>query len=248
MNRILARHGSGAPSFGIWHNCADGQLLEISVAAGFDWVCLDLQHGLAEMADLPRLFPIIEKSGATKMVRLPSDLSEHIGRALDLGADGVIVPMISTPAQAAACAAACRYPPTGMRSCGPTRAMAYDAQYLQHADRSVMCVVMIETAQGVANAREIAAVPGIDALFVGPVDLSYSLAGGVQGLRTQVVADALDTILDAGKRAGKPVGIFGMNAQNARQQVDRGFDFCSIGTDVGLFTAALREARQSAGC
>ena len=99
---------------------ADSQVTEIATAAEYDWVCIDLQHGLAEMSDLPRLLPIVEKTGTFKMVRVLSNDAAVIGRVLDLGADGVIVPMIDTVEQAAAAAAACRYPPTGSRSCGPT--------------------------------------------------------------------------------------------------------------------------------
>ena len=241
----LKATGPGESKLGIWLNTADSQITEISTGTGFDWVCVDLQHGLAEMGDLSRLFPIIEKTNSFKMVRVLSDNAADIGRVFDLGADGVIVPMIETPEQAAAAASACRYPPVGTRSCGPTRAMAYDAQYLAHANDSVSCVIMIETALGFANVNEIAALPGVDALFVGPVDLSFSLTGGIQGLGSQAFSDALDNVLAAGKSAGKPVGIFGLNPENAAQLVARGFDFCSVATDTTLYSAAIQQAKQA---
>jgi 4-hydroxy-2-oxoheptanedioate aldolase len=247
MGNLLERYKQDLQSLGIWLNTADSQIAELSTAAGFDWVCIDLQHGLAEMADLPRLLPIIEKSDAFKMVRVLSNQPEDIGRILDLGADGVIVPMIDTPEQAAAAAAACRYPPIGSRSCGPTRAMAYDPQYLAHANDDVMCVVMIETAEGFANVEDIASLPGVDALFVGPVDLSFSLTGGVAGLGSQEFSDALDRVLVAGRHAEKPVGIFGLNPDNAALQLTRGFNFCSLTTDTTLFASALQQARMAVG-
>ena len=242
MSKLKA-DDSGA-NLGVWLNTADSQIAEISTAVGFDWVCIDLQHGLAEMGDLSRLLPVIEKSNSFKMVRVLSDQAADIGRVFDLGADGVIVPMIETPEQAAAAAAACRYPPVGTRSCGPTRAMAYDAQYLAHANDKVSCVIMIETAEGFANVEEIAALPGVDALFVGPVDLSFSLTGGIQGLGSQEFSDALDRVLAAGKSAGKPVGIFGLNPDNAAQLISRGFDFCSVSTDTTLFSTAIQQAKK----
>ena len=110
MSHLVKRYKKGLRSLGVWLNMADSQVTEIATAAEYDWVCIDLQHGLAEMSDLPRLLPIVEKTGTFKMVRVLSNDAAVIGRVLDLGADGVIVPMIDTVEQAAAAAAACRYP------------------------------------------------------------------------------------------------------------------------------------------
>ncbi|MEC7894404.1 MAG: aldolase/citrate lyase family protein [Pseudomonadota bacterium] len=245
MSRLVERYQQGLRSPGIWLNTADSQIAEIATAADFDWVCIDLQHGLAEMADLPRLLPILEKRDTFKIVRVLSNDAAAIGRVFDLGANGVIVPMIETVEEAAAAAAACRYPPTGSRSCGPTRAMAYDPKYLAHANDAVMCVVMIETAEGFSNVAEIAALPGVDALFVGPADLSFSLTGSIAGLGSQEFSDALDRVLEAGKAADVPVGVFGLNPDNAAQMLSRGFSFCSVSTDTNLFSSAVESARQS---
>ncbi len=246
MSHLVKRYEKGLRSLGVWLNMADSQVTEIATAAEYDWVCIDLQHGLAEMSDLPRLLPIVEKTGTFKMVRVLSNDAAVIGRVLDLGADGVIVPMIDTVEQAAAAAAACRYPPTGSRSCGPTRAMAYDPKYLAHANDAVMCVVMIETAEGFANVSEIAALPGVDALFVGPVDLSFSLTGGIAGLGEQEFSEAVDRVLEAGRNADIPVGIFGLNPDNAAQMFSQGFHFCSASTDTNLLTSALQAAKVAA--
>lgn len=246
MSRLLERYRQGLKSSGIWLNTADSQVAEIATAAEFDWVCIDLQHGLAEMADLPRLLPILEKNDTFKMVRVLSNDAAAIGRAFDLGANGVIVPMIETVEEAAAAAAASRYPPKGSRSCGPTRTMAYDPKYLAHANDGVMCVVMIETAAGFANVAEIAALPGVDALFVGPVDLSFSLTGSINGLGSQEFTEALDRVLDAGKAADVPVGVFGLNPDNAGQMLARGFSFCSVSTDTNLMTSAIHGAKSAA--
>jgi 2-keto-3-deoxy-L-rhamnonate aldolase RhmA len=93
--------------------------------------------------------------------------------------------------------------------------------------------------------NEIAALAGVDALFVGPADLSFSLTGGIQGLGSQAFSDALDKVLAAGKSAGKPVGIFGLNPENAAQLMARGFDFCSVSTDTTLYSAAIQQAKQA---
>ena len=115
MSRLVERYQQGLRSPGIWLNTADSQIAEIATAADFDWVCIDLQHGLAEMADLPRLLPILEKRDTFKIVRVLSNDAAAIGRVFDLGANGVIVPMIETVEEAAA-VERCRYPPTGSRS------------------------------------------------------------------------------------------------------------------------------------
>ena len=111
MHGLLERYQNGEVGYGMWLNTADSQVAEISTAAGYDWICLDLQHGLAEIGDLARLMPILEKGNASRIVRVLNDQADTIGRVLDLGAEGVIVPMIDTPEQAANAAAACRYPP-----------------------------------------------------------------------------------------------------------------------------------------
>ena len=242
MYGLLERYQNGEVGYGMWLNTADSQVTEISTAAGYDWICLDLQHGLAEIGDLARLMPILEKGNASRIVRVLNDQADTIGRVLDLGAEGVIVPMIDTPEQAANAAAACRYPPIGLRSCGPTRAMAYDPAYLSHANDKVACIIMIETKKGFENVDAIAATSGVDALFVGPVDLSYALTGSIQGLQSAEFSEALDKILAAGKAANKPVGIFGINPENAKAQIDRGFDFCSVAPDTSLITSAIKNA------
>ena len=246
MNHFIKQCRNGLVGYGIWLNMADSQIAEMATAAGFDWVCLDLQHGLAEMGDLAQLLPILEKGSACKIVRVLNDQPDQIGRVLDFGADGVIVPMIDTSEQAAKAAAACRYPPAGIRSCGPTRAMVHDPAYLQEANARIACIVMIETAAGLEHVEEIAATAGVDALFVGPADLSYALTGGIAGLRSPELEVALIRVIAAGANADKPVGIFCMGTENAKQRVERGFSFVSVNTDTALFASAIKSARTAA--
>lgn len=219
---------------------------------GFDWLCFDLQHGLLSMADLPARIAAIGATAATPLVRVVSNDAGEIGRALDAGAHGVIMPMIDTAEQAARAAAACRYPPAGRRSCGPLRgAMLEGAAYLASANDEVACIAMIETAEGLANVDAIARTPGIDALFVGPMDLCYGLGIAPGAFSDPRFGEALRTITTASADAGIVAGLFGYTAELARAALDDGFAFASVGTDVGFLRAgagiALGVAADDAG-
>ena len=244
MNKIISQFMAGEKSLGMWLNMSDTQVAEITTTAGFDWVCIDLQHGLAETGNLKTLLPIIERGSATTIIRVLGADPNQIGRVLDLGAKGVIVPMINTPEEAALAAAACRYPPVGNRSCGPTRAMAYDPAYLGNANNEVACIIMIETADGLANVEKIAALEGVDALFVGPVDLSFSITGGLAGLKSPEFSTALEKVVSAANAANIPAGIFSLNPQNAAQNLNNGFQFTNVGADTSLFTVAVAGAHE----
>ncbi len=233
---------SGKRALGLWTNLADAHATEVLAHAGCDWICIDLQHGLAEIGDLQRLLPGIEKSPATPIVRVRANAADQIGRVLDLGAAGVIVPMVSTVAEAEAAAAACRFPPRGTRSCGPVRAAMHDGGYLGTADDRVACIVMIETTVGLEQVEAIAAVQGVDALFVGPFDLSYALGVGPRGIGGDAFEAALARIRGAAAAADKPVGIFGADADRAAAFLAAGFDFASVGVDVNLLAAEARRA------
>jgi 4-hydroxy-2-oxoheptanedioate aldolase len=155
--------------------------------------------------------------------------------------------MVSTVAEARAAAEACRFPPRGTRSCGPVRAAMHDGGYLGTADDSVACIVMIETAEGLASVEAIAAVEGVDALFVGPFDLSYAIGVGPSGMGSDAFAEALARIRAAADAAGKPAGIFGASAQAAARALAEGFAFASVGVDINLLRAEAVRALRTAG-
>src|SRR5439155_10183409 len=147
---------------------------------GFDWLCLDLQHGLIDYSTMLGMLQAVG-SRAPVVVRVPWNEPDEIMRPLDAGAAGVIVPMVGTAAEAEVAARACRYPPEGFRSWGPTRASLGDPDYgPAAANRDVVCVVMIETVEGVENVREILAVSGVDAILIGPYDLALSWSGALE--------------------------------------------------------------------
>jgi 4-hydroxy-2-oxoheptanedioate aldolase len=237
MNRIREALGQGQPSFGGWSTLADSVSAELMGGAGFDWVIVDTQHGSVTNADLVRVIQALAIGGTSAVVRIPWTDAATIMRVLDVGAAGVIVPMVNTPEEAALAAAALRYPPEGIRSMGPTRgAFASTAA----ANEDVVLLVMIETAEALARVNEIAAVPGVDGLFVGPVDLGLSLGLPLDwtGTSPEVLA-AMDRIVAAAEAAGVFVGTVSSSASHAKDLVGRGVKFVSLGADVGYIRAGI---------
>ena len=164
INRALLQWRTQEKSLGVWLSLAETHTAETLAHQGFDWLCIDLQHGLTDYGDLTRLLPALSNSSTTPLVRVAANQAAQIGKALDAGAQGVIVPMVSTVGEAERAVSACRYPPQGLRSCGPIRAaMSEGIGYLQTANAQVACVVMIETEEGLRNVEAIAAVEGVDA-------------------------------------------------------------------------------------
>ena len=149
---------------------------EVMARAGFDWVCIDTQHGLIGYQEMLRMLQAVAVVGVPSMVRVPWNDPGWIMKALDAGAGGVIVPMVNTPEEAAAVVGACRYPPEGYRSWGPTRASLGVPDYTPElANRSVVCAVMVETVPALERLDEIVAVKGVDAIFIGPSDFALSM-------------------------------------------------------------------------
>ncbi len=155
-------------------------IAEAAALAGYDYVCVDMQHGLQSFEHTVTMLYAMARTETTPIVRVPWNEPSIIGRVLDAGAYGVIVPMVNTADEARAAVSACRYAPVGSRSMGPVGVSARAGRegYFSTANDKVLCIPMIETKQAVENVDEIAAVPGIDALYIGPADLSitYGLA------------------------------------------------------------------------
>jgi len=163
-----------------------------------------------------------------------------VSRALDCGAEAIIAPMINTAGDARAFAAAAKYPPLGERSWGPLRAMPLQGRtvstdYLREANDGTLTLAMIETRTALGNVDAIAATPGIDALFIGPYDLSTALSGGTaQDIDAPAVDEAIDRIGDAARKAGKIPGIYCRDPERALAMAKRGFRFLTVGSDLGL--------------
>jgi 4-hydroxy-2-oxoheptanedioate aldolase len=224
---------------GAW-SCLTGGTAEALARSGAAFVVLDAQHGLYEAGSLASTLLQWESVPAPVYVRLADQSPAGIGRVLDLGAAGVIVPLVDTPEQAAAVAASCRYPPHGGRSWGPmTGLVGRTAPEPAGADAAVMCGVMVETAGGIDAVRAIAATPGVDMVFVGPFDLSLALGLDVD----EMVDDSspgspLARIVAACDDAGIRAGVFAGAPERADRLAGFGFSDIVVFTDAGLFADA----------
>ena len=214
-------------------------------AAGFDEVCVDQQHGLADHATIGGIFRAIELYGVAPTTRVPANSTAEIGKALDLGALAVVIPMVGSAEEAAHAAAACHYPPRGVRSAGALRGQLARASRRLEALDAVACVVMIETADGIRNADAIAATPGVDVIYIGPADLAISLglsasAADWSANDARLHDEAIDRVLVACRRHGVTPGIHCGDGATGGRYVDRGFRMVTIASDLGLLGSGSR--------
>lgn len=234
--------GSGPVStrIGAWSSLAGGGTAEILARSGPDWLLLDAQHGTYERSSVSATLRELGESPVPVWVRVPDDSAAGIGRVLDAGARGVIVPLVDTPAQAARIAAACRYPPLGVRSWGPTTALlGRPAPDATAANERVFCTVMVETRSALDDVEAIAAVPGVDMVFVGPFDLALALGVGLDDLLADDAPDApLPSVVRACAAAGVRAGAFAGNHERAVRLAALGFTDVAVMTDAALLAAA----------
>ena len=241
----------GIPAIGTWLTLAHPALAEMAARAGFDWVAVDLEHSSITLRECEDLIRVLDLAGTTPLVRLTSNDTNQISRVMDCGARGVIVPNVSTAAEAAAAVGAVYYPPRGSRGTGLARAHAYGADFAgsrARLEREGVVVAMIETARGVENADAILATPGVDAYFLGPYDLSSSL--GVPGKTSHPkVEAAIAKVRAAGRRAGKPGGLHIAEPDIAalKRRMKEGFGFIAYSLETRIYDSALRAALRAAG-
>jgi 4-hydroxy-2-oxoheptanedioate aldolase len=241
MNRIRQARAEGRASFGAWSVLPGSLPAELMGRAGFDWVIIDTQHGGTVPGDLVAMIQALELGGTTPVVRVPWTDPPAIMRVLDFGARGVIVPMVNTAQDARAAAAAVRYPPQGIRSFGPTRAAPGSPA---DANEDVVLLVMIETSEALENVDEIAATPGVDGLFIGPVDLGLSMGLALDWTGSSPeILDAVDRVVAASARAGRFAGMVSSSADHARELLRRGVSFVTLGSDVGYLIAGVTRDR-----
>jgi 4-hydroxy-2-oxoheptanedioate aldolase len=233
-NRVRAVLAEGRPALGITTSLGSATAAGLLADAGFDFVLVDNQHGDWDDGSSLAAFRSILQSGAAPVARVRQNDYYAIGRLLDRGALGLAVPMVNTAADARAAADAFRYPPEGTRSAArilmmPTYGMDYD----QWANSELFLAVQIETAEAVANAEEIMAVPGVDACWIGPNDLARSMR---TAQKTPEHVAAIMSVLEACRKTGKVPGIHTMNMDDAALWIERGFRFVTAGADAGLLT------------
>jgi 4-hydroxy-2-oxoheptanedioate aldolase len=239
--RLRSCWRDGRPAFGLWGSVPATLTAELAAAAGYDYVCVDLQHGGADESTMVAMFLAIEAAGSTPLARVAWNEPWMIMRVLDLGAAGVIVPLVGSQAEAARAVSACRYPPDGQRSYGPVRAQMTAGS--AHPDRLAadpLCIVMVETSEGLDNVNEIAATPGLDAIYIGPSDMSLAL-GRNPGQGGDALEAAIAQVLKACADNGIVAGMHCAGGREARARAEAGFTLVTVGVDASMFHARVAE-------
>jgi 4-hydroxy-2-oxoheptanedioate aldolase len=242
---LARRLRAGETVYTGWCGMGSSLVAEALAREGFVAVNLDQQHGQFDMATTAQGIGAIRLAGAAPVVRVPLGDFAVVSRVLDLGAEGVIAPMINTPADARAFVSAAKFPPVGDRSWGPMRAMMLAGMsdpksYLHEANDLTVTMAMIETRTSLDNLDAIAATPGIDMLFVGPSDLSITLSNGTAlDPHSPEIEKELDRIAAVAHKSKKFAGLFCANAERAVAYSRRGYQFLAVGTDLMQLRAGV---------
>ena len=242
-NTAKAKMQSGQPAFGFTLGMGSALNAELMSRSGIDFVMIDRQHGSWGEDSAIAALVAVNGSSAVPMARVARNDYTFIGRLLDEGVMGMIVPMVDTAEQARTAADSCRLPPQGQRSWGWGRAKLYGADYAEWINEQLFVAVQLESVEAVENAEAILSTPGIDACWTGPSDLSLSLGfhpSEMDGREEH--ARALETILTACRNTGKIPGIAGGGVEDALRRAGQGFRFITATSDGGLLEAGARSA------
>ena len=247
-NTAKAKMLAGQPAFGFSLALGAPLAAEALAGVGIDFIMIDTQHGSFGPDSTIASLMAMAAGGATPMARVARNDFTLIGRLLDDGALGIVVPMVDTPEQARAAADACRYPPAGRRSWGWGRAARYGDDYPDRVNDEVFVAVQIESLQAVEQAEAILATPGIDGCWIGPSDLALSL--GVhpcEAAADERHARAVERVLAACRDTGKIAGFACGSVDEAVRRGEAGFRFLTAGSDVGFLLGGARDAVRRLG-
>ena len=248
-NRVRDNWAAGKPVINSWCGIPSSFSAEVMAHAGWDSLVVDMQHGMIDYQMMVTMLQGISTTDTTPMVRVPWNDPAHIQKALDAGAYGIVCPMINNRAEAEKFVGSMRYAPVGYRSSGPIRAALYGgADYHAKANDIVVAFGMIETQEALDNLDEILSVKGLDAVYIGPSDLSISLGYAPGGDKPdEWMMTALKKVLDGCKRHKVQPGIHCGAPAYAKQMIDMGFTFVTVGGDTRFVTmggqAAVAEMR-----
>lgn len=246
-NAFKARLAAGEALHGLWLSIPNAVTAEALSLLGFDWLLFDTEHAAVDLADLQPLLQAASAGPSAHVLRPAWNDKVLIKRALDMGAQTLLVPFVQTADEAAAAVAACLYPPHGLRGvAGGTRASRYGqtADYFRIANAEICLLVQIETGEALERLEEIASVPGVDGVFIGPSDLAASMGHLGNPAHPEVQAALQDAIARL-QKLGKPGGILATNPADARRYLSWGYAFVAGSVDLGLLVAAARSVRDA---
>jgi len=239
-NQLRDRWAEGGTAFGAWLSLRDTIAAETVAGLGFDYVCIDLQHGLNDYDGMVNALAAMARSASTLLVRVPWNEPGIIGRVLDAGADGVIIPMVNSVEEAHRAASACHYWPRGTRSFGP---IAHGARGgfagIEATNERVLCIPMIETREAIERVDEIVGVPGISAVYIGPADLSitFGLRPGMD--QTDEGWNAAISAVVSSCQAHAVVPGVHSAASLAAKRGAQGFRMVTITNDLGALASGM---------
>lgn len=238
-NPVKAALKEGKPQVGTWLSLGNVFAARLMARTGFPWLTVDLEHSPIGWDTAGLLFGAIADAGCVPLARVPCGNHDYIKRVLDAGAHGIVVPMVNTVEEAKIAIAAAKYPPAGNRSVGGgLHALNFDAtagDYYKHANDEILVVLQTESPEGVDNAPEIYSLPGVDAIFVGPNDLTFQMRGpdGIDPTPDELEA-MLQRVLAAGKETGTPVGLHVQTIEQVEMRVEQGWRFIALGSELKM--------------
>lgn len=243
-NLPLEKVRAGEPAFGLTAGTGSPLIAEILARSGVDWIWIDEQHGPWDRESLYNAIQVVGLAGCAPIVRAGSNEFFRIGRALDAGALGVIVPMVNSVEEAEAAVHAAKYPPRGGRSSGGVRLRFLGDDYQATANDNTLVALMIETVEAVEAVPEIASVDGVDCLFIGPGDLSVSM--GVQP-GCDEHEEMIQRIFRESNEVGTPVGFPCGTPEEAKMRGDQGFTLIHAGSENGMILAGIEHMKSVVG-
>lgn len=241
-NRFKQALTAGRPTFGLWSAIPDATCAEIIAGAGFDWVVVDAEHGPFDVQSVLRHLQVLEAYASVPLVRAVEGQTAIIKQLLDVGAQSLVIPMVESREQAQQIVQAAYYPPMGIRGVGTAlvRAARWNriADYARNANDEICLVAQIESVAGLNHAEEIAAVDGIDAVFLGPADLSASMGLVGQPDHPEVI-EAIIKVIEIAIAAGKQAGVLAVKPELVARYLNAGARFVGVGADTTLFANAV---------
>lgn len=248
-NRLRQLLRSRETTYGMWVTVDSPSVSEIAVLLHLDWICVDTEHGHLGWAEVLEHVRAVRDSDTTVLVRVPATREDTVKRALDIGAHGVLLPLVRNREDVEAGMRFGRYPPAGRRGIGGERAVQWGLglqEYLQRANTETMIIPLIETREAAEDIDGILGVPGLEAVFFGPADLSASM-GFTGAWEGPGVADLILEIRKKAEQCGVASGIVGTDLVDARRRRDQGFGLVGLGSDVGLMIRSLQDSLTALG-
>ncbi|EON67458.1 2,4-dihydroxyhept-2-ene-1,7-dioic acid aldolase [Coniosporium apollinis CBS 100218] len=236
-NRLQKALKKGGATFGAWQMLPGTNHSRAIARSGVDWICVDGEHGNIDDGQMHEAVAAIAACGVSPIVRIAANEGWMVKRALDAGAHGVVVPLMYTADDARQLVKTAKFPPLGVRGFGsPYAPPVFDVtstEYLQQANDSLVTIVQIETKEALQNVDEIAKVPGVDVLLIGPFDLGNNIGHPIlDGTMHQELKDAIMHIHEAAEKNGKRTGIYCTTGEQSREYADKGFNMISIAADM----------------